>query len=135
MMRGLLISGGLFAAFMLAFLGVLRAKWIEEGGGVVPGCDGGERQAEWESPMDCLARMTEEDAEAVEVGRAKGKVGEESAIKKVARRFEAEKVEVLERRGVKEGMRFDPKLKARGLLDLHTERAKDEVPKEKPKGP
>jgi hypothetical protein len=30
-------------------------------------------------------------------------------------------------------MRFDPKLKGQGLLDLYMEKAKDEVPSEKPK--
>lgn len=36
---------------------------------------------------------------------------EENAMKKIARRFEAAKVAVLEARGVTESVRFDPKLK------------------------
>lgn len=39
--------------------------------------------------------------------------------------------QILEERGVKESMRFDPKLKGRGLLDLYIEKAKPDtsVPK------
>lgn len=62
-------------------------------------------------------------------------MSEENAMKKIARRFEAEKVKVLEARGVTENMRFDPKLKAKGLLDLYMEKQPDSaVPDSKPNG-
>jgi hypothetical protein len=45
---------------------------------------------------------------------------EENALKKVARRFEAAKVAVLEARGVTESLRFDPKvMKFNVLLLIH----------------
>lgn len=50
---------------------------------------------------------------------------EENAMKKIARRFEAAKVAVLKARGVTESVRFDPKLKAKGLLDLHMDKQPD----------
>ncbi len=40
-------------------------------------------------------------------------MSEENTMKKIARRFEAAKVAVLEARGVTESVRFDPKLKVR----------------------
>ena len=43
---------------------------------------------------------------------------EVNALKAIGRRIEATKVQILEARGVKENMRFDPKLKGQGLLDL-----------------
>lgn len=46
-------------------------------------------------------------------------------MKKIARRFEAAKVAVLEARGVTESLRFDPRLKALGLLDLHMDKQPD----------
>jgi hypothetical protein len=53
--------------------------------------------------------MTEADVADVTAARERGR--EDGAIKKVARRFEEAKVAILEARGVKENMRFDPKLK------------------------
>lgn len=46
-------------------------------------------------------------------------------MKKIARRFEAAKVSILEARGVTENLRFDPKLKAKGLLDLYMDKQPD----------
>tara|TARA_B110000305_G_C18844615_1_gene361695 strand:- start:50 stop:298 length:249 start_codon:yes stop_codon:yes gene_type:complete len=79
--------------------------------------------------------MTEEDLEVLneaKFGAKASKIKEESAYKKVARRYEDEKVRILTERGVKESLRFDPKLKGMGLLDLYTEKTKDEIPKNKP---
>lgn len=52
-----------------------------------------------------------ESREAIAEGREKGR--EESAIKKVVRRFEADVAKVMEARGITEDLRFDPKLKAK----------------------
>jgi hypothetical protein len=58
---------------------------------------------------------------------------EENAMKKVTRRFEEAKISVLNARGVTESLRFDPKLKGKGLLDLYLEKQPDSaVPDSKP---
>jgi len=59
----------------------------------------------------------------------------EGVMKKIARRFENEKVAILKKRGCNESLRFDSALKATGLLELYVEKQKvdKEVPKEKPK--
>jgi hypothetical protein len=110
-------------------LEVIRDEWIAEAGGAPPGCDGGAEQAKWESPMDVKPLMTEQDKADLMAAREKGR--EDGAIKKIARRFEAEKVAVLEARGVKENMRFDPKLKGSGLLDIWQPGPDTSVPKTK----
>ncbi|CAM9635415.1 unnamed protein product [Phaeothamnion confervicola] len=91
------------------------------------------RQNMWENPLDVKPLMTEQDKADLADAKARGK--EMDAIKVVARRFEADKVAVLEARGVTENLRFDPKLKGTGLLDLWTEKPKNEVPSNKPKKP
>lgn len=58
---------------------------------------------------------------------------EENTMKKIARRFEAAKVAVLEERGVTESLRFDPKLKAKGLLDLYMDKQPDSAVPDSPK--
>ena len=128
-------------------LEVIREAWIEESGGVgvVRGNDpefvGGEHSPGsppgqgWEGALDVKPLMTEEDLEVLneaKFGAKASKIKEESAYKKVARRYEDEKVRILTERGVKESLRFDPKLKGMGLLDLYTEKTKDEIPKNKP---
>eukprot|EP00953_Heterococcus_sp_UTEX-ZZ885_P008952 5309-Heterococcus_DN1.PRE.2 len=79
--------------------------------------------------MDVKPLMTEQDKADLMAAREKGR--EDGAIKKIARRFEAEKVAVLEARGVKENMRFDPKLKGSGLLDIWQPGPDTSVPKTK----
>jgi len=55
-------------------------------------------------------------------------------MKKVTRRFEEAKITVLNARGVTESLRFDPKLKGKGLLDLFLDKQADTaVPDSKPK--
>ena len=46
-------------------------------------------------------------------------------MKKVTRRFEEAKIQVLNARGVTESLRFDPKLKGKGLLDLYLDKQPD----------
>lgn len=115
-----------------SLLDLVRDKWFEENG-KPPGNDGAALQNRWESALDVKPLMTAEDHAAVAEGRDKSKVKEEMAMKKIARRFEDEKVAILTERGVKEELRFDPKLKGQGLLDLYTEKPKDVVPSSKPR--
>ena len=110
-----------------AVLELTKEAWILEGGPHVPGNKDDTLQERWEKPLDVMPTLTEEDKELIATTRDRGRP-EESAIKKIARRHEAKKVEILEGRGCTENLRFDPKLKGKGLLDLYIERPKDDVP-------
>ncbi|CAN0423237.1 unnamed protein product [Ascophyllum nodosum] len=116
-----------FARPSRSLLEIVKDSWIEENGCTPRGNDEGECQASWENPLNVIPMFTEEDKAAVADKREKGK--EEMGIKTVARRFEHEIVKVLEVRGIKESMLFDPKLKGKGLLDLLQPRPNDSVPK------
>ena len=90
-------------------LEVIKDEWIAEAGGSCSGNDTAAAQALWEAPLDVKPLLTEQDKADLSAARDKGR--EDGAIKKIARRFKAEKVAALEARGVKENLRFDPKLK------------------------
>lgn len=94
----------------------VRATWIEQLGSTPPGNADEAATARWEAPLDVRPLMTAEEQEHFEEMSDKGRGA--SALKAVGRRIEAGKVAALEARGVKEPMRFDPKLKGQGLLDL-----------------
>ena len=93
----------------------IRQGWMEENGTIPPG--NATSPSAWDSPIDATLQMTEaerlelESPELDERSRLK-------ALKQVARRVEAEILEVLAERNVQESLRFHPKLKERGLLDL-----------------
>ena len=91
----------------------IRDAWIEENGSVPSGNDT-EANA-WNQPIDAKLSMTEEDKIAYEQSEELGRI---KLLKKIARRVEAEILKVLEVRGVKMDLRFNPKLKENGLLDL-----------------
>lgn len=111
----------------------IRDHWIGESGGGVPGNDGGSMQHRWENPVDCKPLMTDEERAAVEAaapGPPKAK-----AMKEAARRVERELEAQFKARQCTDVLRFDPKLKETGLLDLKsTANVPDtSVPAEKPK--
>lgn len=113
-----------------ALLEAIRDSWIEESGGSAPGNDNGPLQNRWENPLDCKPLMTQEEkdkwAEAAP-GPPKGKV-----LKNVARRIESGLEEVYLARNCTEDLRFDPKLKEQGLLDLKNPVPDTSVPTAKP---
>ena len=115
-------------------LELIQSEWVSSCGGV----DGNDDQTIkklWEGALDVKPLFTDEDEKTLseaKFGPNASKVKEESAYKKVARRYEDEKVAILERRGLVEKLRFDPKLKGSGLLDLYTEKTKDVIPSKKP---
>eukprot|EP00898_Chlorokybus_atmophyticus_P000307 jgi/Chlat1/1277/Chrsp117S01710 len=117
-------------------LEAVRDAWVkgEEGNTTTPppGNDNGPTQLAWENPIDVKPIMTPQERESVEsvAGPAQAK-----ALKQVARRVEAELEKVFKERGIQENMRFDPKLKEKGLLDLKNLRPVPDasVPAEKPK--
>ncbi|KAL2621513.1 hypothetical protein R1flu_001718 [Riccia fluitans] len=99
-----------------ALLEGIREQWIVENGSTPVGNDNGEMQNVWENPLDCTALMTDEEKllfEEAAPGPPKAKV-----LKNVAKRIEAGLKEVFQERKCTDKLRFDPKLKDRGLLDL-----------------
>ena len=92
----------------------IRDAWIAENGSIPTG--NGPDEAKWTQPIDAKAAMTAEEQAQYE--QAADPVAQTKQLKQVARRVEAILAETLEARGVKEKMRFNPKLKENGLLDL-----------------
>lgn len=96
-------------------LETIEAAWIAENGKTPIGND--TERVKWTQPVDVKPLMTDEERRAYEKA-----FGEELAqiklLKKVARRVEAEILAQLESRGVQMELRFNPKLKETGLLDL-----------------
>ncbi|MGB3266212.1 MAG: GIY-YIG nuclease family protein [Microcoleus sp.] len=93
----------------------IRSSWIAENGAQPEG--NGADAAKWNDPIDTKTVMT-----AQEVANYEGIVADELAkdklLKNVARRVENEILSLLKARGVTEEIRFNPKLKTSGLLDL-----------------
>ena len=90
-----------------------RAAWIAENGTIPPGND--TATDAWNQPIDVRPWLTQEEAIACtkveEMERAK-------LLKVAARRAEAEVLARLAARGVTISLRFDPKLKDVGQLNL-----------------
>jgi hypothetical protein len=70
---------------------------------------------DWQESIDCRSAMTAEEAakfpEIEEIAQSK-------LLKQVARRVEATIMEQLQARGLQTEIRFNPKTKERGLLDI-----------------
>jgi hypothetical protein len=94
-------------------LAEIASAWISENGATPLGND--TEQSLWTEPIDANPAMTEEE-------KAQYQQSEESRQikirKQVARRVEAQILEQLSDRGVTMEIRFNPKLKEKGLLDL-----------------
>ncbi|CAM9377011.1 unnamed protein product [Pylaiella littoralis] len=110
-----------------SLLEIIKDSWIEENGSTPDGNIDEASQALWESSINTLPMFTEEDKAYVAEMKEKGR--EHMGIKKVARGIEDEIIKVLEKRGATETFRFDPKLKAKGLLDLTMPKPDTSVPK------
>jgi hypothetical protein len=95
-------------------LEAIKQQWIAENGKTPRGNDADE--AKWTQPIDVKPLMTAQEKEEYE--KPTDELGQIKQLKKIARRVEAEILSVLESRGVQEKMRFNPKLKESGLLDL-----------------
>lgn len=94
-------------------LAEISQSWIEENGTTPTG--NAADKILWTEPIDANPAMTEEEKaqyqQSEEIKQIKIK-------KKIARRVEAEVIEELNKRGVNMDIRFNPKLKEKGLLDL-----------------
>jgi hypothetical protein len=91
----------------------IRDAWIVDNG-VAPVGNAAEADL-WNQPIDAKARMTPAEQAAYAASDEPGKI---KTMKQVARRVEAEVMQDLEARGVKLPIRFDPKAKEVGLLNL-----------------
>lgn len=98
-----------------AALEEIKASWIAENGSIPPG-----NQAEtskWDQPIDVKAAMTPEEYTSY-TDPSKDEQAQRKIVKQAARRIEAGILAALESRHVQEAIRFNPKLKDSGLLDL-----------------
>lgn len=91
----------------------IAASWIAENGNTPIGNDS--EKIAWTEPIDANPTMTEEEKAQLEQNDELGQI---KIRKKVARRLEAEIQQQLSDRGVAMNIRFNPKLKEKGLLDL-----------------
>jgi hypothetical protein len=93
----------------------IRQQWIAEKG-TTPVGNSSELET-WTQPINVKTMMS--DAEKQDYEKAAGdELSQIKVLKKIARRVEAELLSVLEARGLKEKLRFNPKMKETGLLDL-----------------
>lgn len=91
----------------------IRKAWIEENGAIPAG--NGLDEATWTQPIDAKLTMTDEEHLSFEKS---DELMQTKLLKQVARRVEAQILEQLKSRGVQTEIRFNPKLKENGLLDL-----------------
>ena len=93
----------------------IKAAWIAENNFIPVGND--RDSAKWNQAIDAKPEMTE-----TEIAKYQDplidEVAKEKLLKNVARRVEADILAILETRGLQENIRFNPKLKTSGLLDL-----------------
>lgn len=93
----------------------IRTSWIAQYGLIPPG--NGAEQARWDQPIDVKAAMTHEEATRYNNPELDS-LAQLKILKNTARRLEAEILATLEVRQVREALRFNPKLKENGVLDL-----------------
>lgn len=97
-----------------SILETIRDQWIAEQGTQPPG--NGPDADTWEKPIN--AAIAFNDAERAAIAKAETEAARAKAIKQATRRIEAMILDPLTQRGVAIPLRFNPKLKERGLLDL-----------------
>ena len=91
----------------------IKQAWIAENGTTPPG--NGEEEKIWTQPIDAKPTMTESEKAQYQQSDELGQI---KIYKKVARRVEETVKEQLKTRGVNMDIRFNPKIKEQGLLDL-----------------
>ncbi len=94
-------------------LAEIRQAWIAENGQIPIG--NGALENDWTQPIDAKLVMTDTDKEQY---KKNDELGQIKLLKNIARRVESEIKEQLKNRGFQEEVRFNPKLKEQGLLDL-----------------
>lgn len=93
----------------------IESAWIKENGSVPLG--NGENKEQWTQPINVKFLMTSEEQVNYQ-NTNNDELTQIKIIKNVARRVEAEILKVIEARGLQTQLRFNPKLKEEGLLDL-----------------
>ncbi len=91
----------------------IKTNWTQENGDL--SINDPENQDLWTQPIDAKISMTEEEKETYKNSDELAKI---KLLKKVSRRVQADIEETLNQRGNKMEIRFNPKLKEQGLLDL-----------------
>ncbi len=92
----------------------IRDSWITENGSTPVGNE--VDVARWSQPIDVKERMTVPEQAAYQT--AVDELSQIKVLKQASRRVEAELLAILSDRGVQEELRFNPKMKEEGLLDL-----------------
>ncbi len=95
-------------------LDTIRQEWIAENGLLPPGNETDDNS--WANAIDLRKQMTPE--ERLHYSDTLDESACIKILKQVARRVEAEVLEQLKARGVQEELRFNPKMKEEGFLDL-----------------
>lgn len=90
-------------------------SWIAENATTPVGNDAD--KAKWTEAIDVKPLMTAEEKASYEKVAGE-ELAQSKVLKNIARRVEAEILETLKSRGCQEEIRFNPKLKDSGLLDL-----------------
>lgn len=91
----------------------IRDAWSAENGSVPNG--NATQEAKWTQPIDARVAMTAEEQASF---ASTDELGQSKILKNAARRIESQLLSELESRGVQIQIRFNPKLKEKGLLDL-----------------
>jgi len=91
----------------------MRAAWVTENGALPSG--NGADETLWSQPIDAKTRMTPAEQDTYTSSDDADRI---KTLKQLARRVEAEVLDALKTRGVEMPIRFDPKLKEEGLLNL-----------------
>ncbi|MGI0487994.1 GIY-YIG nuclease family protein [Pantanalinema rosaneae CENA516] len=92
----------------------IRQAWITENGGVPHG--NAAEEAAWSQPIAVKGLMNPDEQASYQASI--DEMAQIKVLKQAARRVEAGLLEELQARGVKTDIRFNPKLKETGLLDL-----------------
>jgi len=95
-------------------LEAIRAAWMAENGVTPPG--NAAEDDSWNQPIDVKQQMTA--AERATYAAAPDELTQIKVLKQCARRVEAEILEQLRSRNIQTEIRFNPKMKETGLLDL-----------------
>jgi hypothetical protein len=98
-----------------AILETIEKAWIAENASIPVG--NGDEKEKWTQAINAKAMMTAEEIANFQ-NPIHDEIGRMKILKNVARRVEAEILEVLAARGLQMQIRFNPKLKEEGLLDL-----------------
>jgi hypothetical protein len=90
-----------------------KQQWISENNTILQG--NSEQENLWTQPIDAKLTMTDEDKLSY---NSNDELGQIKLLKSIAKRLEVQILKTLGDRGVKMEIRFNPKLKEQGLLDL-----------------